>query len=88
MAKALSAANRAAQPEPKSLPLDGFTRWNDLKRIVPLSHESIRQRELKGRFPKRVQLGSARCVGWPNRELHKWLADPAGYRLEADDARS
>ncbi|QKL94317.1 AlpA family phage regulatory protein (plasmid) [Ralstonia solanacearum] len=88
MAKAQSAANREAQPEPKSLPLDGFTRWNDLKRIVPLSHESIRQRELKGRFPKRVQLGSARCVGWPNRELHKWLADPAGYCAEADDARS
>lgn len=69
-----------AQSEPLTLPLDGFTRWNDLKRIIPLSHESIRQRELKGRFPKRVQLGSARCVAWPNRELHRWLADPAGYR--------
>ncbi|MFM0049885.1 AlpA family phage regulatory protein [Caballeronia grimmiae] len=70
-----------AQPTtPRVLPLDGFTRWSDLKQFVPLSHESIRQRELKGRFPKRVQLGSARCVAWPNREIHRWLADPAGYR--------
>lgn len=70
------------QSEPLALPLDGFTRWNNLKRIIPLSHESIRQREIKGRFPKRVQLGSARCVAWPNREIHRWLADPAGYRAE------
>ncbi|MCA8422049.1 AlpA family transcriptional regulator [Burkholderia seminalis] len=71
-----------AQSEPRSLPLDGFTRWNDLRCIVPLSHEAVRLRERDGRFPKRVQLGSARCVGWPNRELHRWLADPAGYRVE------
>jgi predicted DNA-binding transcriptional regulator AlpA len=69
-----------AQPEPLVLPLDGFTRWSDLKHIIPMCHESVRQRELAGRFPKRVQLGSARCVAWPNREIHRWLADPAGYR--------
>ncbi|MGN4108096.1 helix-turn-helix transcriptional regulator [Burkholderia gladioli] len=67
--------------EPQSLPLDGFTRWALLKHIVPLSHEAVRQRELKGLFPRRVKLGSARCVAWPNRELHRWLADPAGYRV-------
>lgn len=82
MAKTQTAPNSGAQPEPQSLPLDGFTRWNELKRIVPLSHESVRQRELKGRFPKRVQLGSARCVAWPNREIHRWLADPANYCSE------
>ncbi|CAJ3516422.1 phage transcriptional regulator AlpA [Burkholderia pseudomallei] len=69
------------QSEPQSLPLDGFTRWADLKRIVPMSHEAVRLREIAGRFPKRVQLGSARCVAWPNREIHRWLADPAGYRV-------
>lgn len=75
-----ASATDGATPEPQSLPLDGFTRWADLKHLIPLSHESIRQRELKGRFPKRVQLGSARSVAWPNREIHRWLADPAGYR--------
>jgi prophage regulatory protein len=74
---------RAPLPEPQALPLDGFTRWNDLKRIIPLSHETVRTREREGRFPKRQQLGSARCVGWPNRELHRYLASPADYRAEA-----
>lgn len=67
MANTQTAPSSGANPEPKALPLDGFTRWNELKHIIPLSHESVRQRELKGRFPKRVQLGSARCVAWPMR---------------------
>ncbi|MGF6777831.1 helix-turn-helix transcriptional regulator [Paraburkholderia sp. GAS334] len=68
-----------AQFEHALLPLDGYTRWNDLKRLVPLCRESIRQRELEGRFPRRIHL-SQRCAVWSNRELHKWLADPVGYR--------
>ncbi|WP_321880713.1 helix-turn-helix transcriptional regulator [Burkholderia cepacia] len=68
------------QSEPTVLPIDGFVRWADLKQFVPFSHETLRQREMKGLFPRRVQLGSARCVAWPNREIHRWLADPAGYR--------
>lgn len=70
------------QVSPKVLPLDGFTRWADLRQIIPLSHESVRQRELAGRFPRRVQLGSSRSVGWPNREIHRWMADPTNYRAE------
>ncbi|WP_425551665.1 helix-turn-helix transcriptional regulator [Burkholderia seminalis] len=65
---------------PQSLPFDGFTRWSSLKYFIPLSREAVRLRELAGRFPERVQLGSPRCVAWPNREIHRWLADPAGYR--------
>ncbi|VXC59861.1 Phage transcriptional regulator AlpA [Burkholderia sp. 8Y] len=67
---------------PQLLPPEGYTRWSDLKRLVPLSHESVRKRELAGRFPKRVQLGSARCVAWKNQEILCWLADPSGYRAE------
>ncbi|MCR4464837.1 AlpA family transcriptional regulator [Burkholderia sp. SCN-KJ] len=63
-----------------TLPLDGYTRWGDLKRFVPLCMNSVTTRERAGRFPKRVQLGSSRSVAWPNRELHRWLADPDGYR--------
>ncbi|MDR8106181.1 AlpA family transcriptional regulator [Burkholderia cenocepacia] len=65
---------------PQALPLDGYTRWADLKHLIPLCRESIRLRELAGRFPKRAQLGSSRSTAWPNRELHRWLADPDGYR--------
>ncbi|VWB73607.1 helix-turn-helix transcriptional regulator [Burkholderia lata] len=69
-------------PEPRSLPLDGLTCWNDLKAFVPFSRETVRKRELEGRFPRRQRL-SQRCAAWPNRELHRWFADPAGYRAEA-----
>jgi prophage regulatory protein len=73
---------RVPLPEPQALPIDGFTRWGVLKNIIPLSHETVRTSEREGRFPKRVQLGSARCVNWPNRELHRYLASPADYRAE------
>ncbi|HDR8987704.1 AlpA family phage regulatory protein [Burkholderia vietnamiensis] len=69
-------------PAPQGLPLDGYSRWADLSRLVPLSRESIRLRENAGRFPRRVQLGSQRCIAWPNREIHRWLADPSNYRVE------
>lgn len=65
----------------ESLPLDGFTRWNDLRPFVPFSRETLRKRETEGRFPRRVHI-TQRCAAWPNRELHRWFADPANYRAE------
>ncbi|MFV8513694.1 helix-turn-helix transcriptional regulator [Ralstonia pseudosolanacearum] len=73
-------AGGASLPTPEALPADGFTRWSGLKAFVPFSRETLRKRELEGRFPRRVHLGSARCAAWPNREIHRWLSDPAGYR--------
>ncbi|WP_085561404.1 AlpA family phage regulatory protein [Burkholderia pseudomallei] len=68
-----------------ALPLDGYTRWDDLKWLVPLSFNTVRNRERAGRFPKRVKLGSY-SVAWPNREIHRWLADPDGYRVVPESA--
>ncbi|WP_408580172.1 helix-turn-helix transcriptional regulator [Burkholderia cenocepacia] len=81
-----------AMPQPRSQPRRTssrslgapgrcFTRWNDLKAFVPFSRETLRKRELEGRFPRRQHL-SQRCAAWPNRELHRWFADPSGYRAE------
>jgi len=72
----------ATLPNSAALPADGFSRWATLKNFVPLCRETVRQREAAGRFPKRQQLGSDRCTAWPNREVHRWLADPDGYRVE------
>jgi prophage regulatory protein len=69
-------------PIPEALPADGYSRWNNLRELVPFSRETLRKREKEGRFPRRVQLGSARCVAWSNREIHRWIADPVGYRVE------
>ncbi|AQQ19487.1 helix-turn-helix transcriptional regulator [Burkholderia cenocepacia] len=69
---------------PATLPLDGYTRWSDLQRFVPLCLNSITKRERAGRFPKRVKLGGY-SVAWPNREIHRWFADPNGYRAQHTD---
>ena len=66
---------------PSSLPLDGFSRWSDLQQFIPLSHETVRQRELAGCFPRRQKL-SKRCNVWSNREIHRWIADPVNYRAD------
>lgn len=66
----------------EALPLDGFSRWNDLIRFIPFSRETLRKRELEGRFPRRQHL-SQRCAVWSNRAIHSWMADPVNYRAEA-----
>ncbi|MEW9581380.1 transcriptional regulator [Paraburkholderia sp. DGU8] len=65
----------------ESLPLDGYSRWNDLKPFVPFCRETWRKRELAGKAPRRIHL-SARCACWSNRELHRFFADPVNYKVE------
>ncbi|MCA8199198.1 helix-turn-helix transcriptional regulator [Burkholderia vietnamiensis] len=78
----LSPPNSGPQfPPPEALPLDGFSRWNDLRPFLPFSRETLRKRENEGRFPRRRHL-SQRCAVWSNRELHRWFADPVNYRAE------
>lgn len=72
--------SRSLAAAPPALPPGGFTRWSGLRRIIPLSREAVRLRELANRFPKRVNLGSARCVAWKNSDILEWLADPTNYR--------
>ncbi len=75
-------ATKQSQAGGDTLPVDGFSRWNDLQRFVPMSRESVRQRELAGKFPRRQYL-TKRCAVWSNREIHRWFADPLNYRAEA-----
>ncbi|SAL60861.1 prophage CP4-57 regulatory [Caballeronia udeis] len=76
---------RPAPRKRDSLPQDGFSRWSELRRFIPLSRETVRLREIAGRFPKRVHL-TERCTAWSNAEIHKWLADPVGYRAGSGNA--
>ncbi|WP_185723119.1 helix-turn-helix transcriptional regulator [Burkholderia stagnalis] len=75
----MSASNTFASQAPVGLPLDGFSRWSDLRPFIPLSRETVRQRELEGRFPRASRL-TQRCTVWSNREIHRWMADPLTYR--------
>jgi prophage regulatory protein len=74
-------AMQATAPAGATLPVDGLSRWNDLKQFIPFSRESLRQRELQGKFPRRQYL-TKRCAVWSNREIHRWFADPLNYRAE------
>ncbi|MEI7294030.1 transcriptional regulator [Paraburkholderia tropica] len=76
MAKQVSAARSA------TLPMEGFSRWNDLAPFIPFSRETLRQHELAGKFPRRQHL-TKRCAIWSNREVHRWFEDPINYRAEA-----
>ncbi|MBU9365358.1 AlpA family phage regulatory protein [Burkholderia multivorans] len=80
----MQSKNAYALQTPDGLPLDGFSRWENLRRFIPLSRETVRQRELEGRFPRARRL-TQRCTVWPNREIHRWMADPLNYR-SADSA--
>ncbi len=66
---------------PQTLPIDGYTRWRSLKAYLPFCRETLRKLEREGRFPQRIHL-SLRCAAWPNRELHRYFADPIHYRAQ------
>lgn len=68
-----------------SLPLVGMSRWMQLQHIIPVSREKWRQLVNAGRAPAPVRL-SERCSMYPNAEVHRWLADPIGYRVEGGAA--
>lgn len=65
----------------KSLPLDGLSRWEQIEHLVPFSRETFRKLVKSGRAPTGVRM-SERCTVYPNRELHKFFADPLNYRAE------
>lgn len=70
-----------AIPLPETLPVDGMSRWSDLKKILPISREKWRQLEKAGKAPKIIRMG-IRCSFQNNREIHRWLADPLNYQVE------
>jgi predicted DNA-binding transcriptional regulator AlpA len=60
----------------------------ELAQLVPYSQSQIRRLEESGSFPVRVRLGPGR-VGWPLREVLRWLQAREAERFEqqeADDA--
>ncbi|MFG6727366.1 hypothetical protein ACGY1D_07480 [Burkholderia pseudomallei] len=72
------------QASAPSLPLDGFSRWCTVRVFIPISHEQARLLEIARRFPSRVRISTG-VSAWPNRELHRWIADPSGYRAPVSD---
>ena len=63
----------------KTLPADGMSRWKQIEPFSPFSREKFRQLVIAGKAPQPVKF-SERCTAYPNRELHKFFADPLNYR--------
>jgi prophage regulatory protein len=85
MESAVAAVSVRLQPvQKKRLPENGLSRWQQLKDFVPLSRETVRLREIEGKFPRRIRL-TEHCTLWDNAEIHRWLADPIGYRADGSE---
>ncbi|MBV8635979.1 MAG: transcriptional regulator [Burkholderiaceae bacterium] len=72
-------------PAVPSLPLVGMSRWQQLRHIIPVSREKWRQLVLAGQAPAPIRI-SERCTMYQNVEVHRWLADPVGYRQDGGGA--
>jgi len=64
-----------------NLPFDGMSRWNQIAPFSPFCREKFRQLVRAGKAPQPVKF-SERCTAYPNRELHRFFADPLNYRVE------
>ena len=69
-------------PRPKVLPHDGCSRWSQFAEFSPVCRETVRRLSLQGKAPKPIRMG-IRCTFYQNKELHKFLANPLGYKSEA-----
>jgi predicted DNA-binding transcriptional regulator AlpA len=68
-------------PAPKVLPHDGCSRWSQFAEFSPVCRETFRRLSLQGKAPKPIRMG-IRCTFYQNKELHKFLANPLGYKSE------
>jgi predicted DNA-binding transcriptional regulator AlpA len=71
--------NAPAAAPSLSLPPVGMSRWQQLEHIVSVSRETWRKLCMAKRAPAPIRL-SERCTMYANAEVHRWLADPVGYR--------
>ena len=80
-------ANQANESEAtrKTLPADGMSRWSQIAPFSPFSREKFRQLVVAGKAPQPVRF-SVRCTAYPNRELHRFFADPLGYVVPTVEA--
>jgi hypothetical protein len=65
------------------LPVDGLSRWGDIKHLIPVSKEKWRQLIRDGYAPPVTRLG-IRCSFQSNCEILRWLSDPLSYRAKKE----
>jgi predicted DNA-binding transcriptional regulator AlpA len=64
---------------PETLPVVGFSRWEQLRHFIPVSRETWRKLVKDGRAPQ-PQRWTERCTVYSNEEVHRWMKNPAAYQ--------
>ncbi|MCM2544869.1 helix-turn-helix transcriptional regulator [Burkholderia glumae] len=64
------------------LPAMGLSKWAQIAPFIPCCRETWRKLVLAGKAPQAIRL-SDNCTVYKNEEIHRYLADPVGYRQEA-----
>ncbi|KWA06630.1 helix-turn-helix transcriptional regulator [Burkholderia territorii] len=65
------------------LPAIGLSTWRQIAPYLPIGRETWRKLCIAGKAPKPIRL-SEKCTVYSNAEVHRWLADPLGYRADPD----
>lgn len=71
--------NDTSENLPARLPLDGMSRWEQLSHFIPVSRETWRKLVVSGKAPAPFK-PTLRCTMYPNKEVHRWLNNPAEYQ--------
>lgn len=64
-----------------TLPKIGYSRWSEHAPLLPFAKETARKKSEEGTFPPLIKFG-CRMTCRSNVELHKWLANPHGYKAK------
>ena len=57
---------------------DRLLRFPEVHIRTGLSESTMRRREAKGTFPRRVQMGP-KMVGWYESDVGRWVSSPSTY---------
>ncbi|HEF4777094.1 transcriptional regulator [Burkholderia multivorans] len=68
---------------PLALPTIGLSKWAQIAPFIPMCRESWRKLGLAGKAPQPIRMSRTHSC-YSNAEVHRWLADPLGYRANAD----
>ena len=74
-----AAAHNTSQPIAPILPAIGLSKWAQIQPFLPVGRETWRKLVRAGKAPQAIHLSTA-CTVYKNEEVHRYLADPLGYR--------
>jgi len=69
------------------LPPIGRSKFSQIEPFIGMCRESWRKLGIAGKAPRPIRLTSS-CSLYDNAEVHRWIADPAGYGVATVEQRA